>query len=101
MRRCWTSAKPSNEAEIALKRSSLPERQQKRAGEMDGEPGAHRESIIEPILKQKGWSILDWANEARVDYKTAAGYLNGTTKTYRSSRKKLADALGIAPEALP
>lgn len=60
-----------------------------------------REGFVMPILKKKGWSILDWANESKVDYHTAQGYLKGQTNPYLSTRRKLADALGVPVEELP
>ena len=60
-----------------------------------------REAFILPLLENKGWSVLDWANEANVAYHTAADYLSGTTKPYRSSRAKLAKALGLTANQLP
>ena len=60
-----------------------------------------RKTFVEAILTEKGWSILDWANEANVAYHTAADYLAGTKKPYRSTRVKLAKALGIPPNQLP
>jgi lambda repressor-like predicted transcriptional regulator len=60
-----------------------------------------RESIVMPILRKKGWSIYDWANESGVDSHTANGYLKGKTRPYPSTRKKLADALSIPIEKLP
>ncbi len=60
-----------------------------------------REAFIKGILDSKGWSIFDWANEARVAHATAIDYLRGKTKPFRSTRKKLADALGIQVEKLP
>jgi lambda repressor-like predicted transcriptional regulator len=65
------------------------------------EPVQSRRAFVEPILAAKGWSILDWANEADVAYHTAADYLAGTTKPYRSSRVKLAKALGVSVQQLP
>lgn len=60
-----------------------------------------RKEFVQHILDQKGWSILDWANEANVSHVTAAAYLHGKTKTYRSTRMKLAKALGIPVAELP
>jgi len=61
-----------------------------------------RARFVMPILEKNGWSILDWANESDVDFHTANDYLKGTTKRpYRSTRKKLADSLGVMVEALP
>ncbi len=85
-------------------------------GEMESEPAPSRDSIgaeatkvgastragfVIPILKKKGWSILDWANESKVDYNTADDYLKGQTNPYRSTRRKLANALGVPVEELP
>jgi hypothetical protein len=60
-----------------------------------------RKQYIEPILTDKGWSILDWANEANVAYHTAADYLTGSKNPYRSTRVKLARALGVTANQLP
>lgn len=61
---------------------------------------AARIAFVSPILTSKGWSILDWSQEAQVDYKTASGYLNNKKVSYRSTIKKLAAALGVEPEEL-
>jgi hypothetical protein len=75
------------------------------AEESERERGGGRESsrkaVVEPILGKKGWSILDWASHAYVDYHTANDYLKGKTKPYSSTRKKLAECLGLQPEELP
>ena len=55
-------------------------------------PLSRREFVI-PLLEAKGWSILDWANEANVSHATALDYLASKTKAYRSTRVKLAKAL--------
>jgi hypothetical protein len=60
-----------------------------------------REAFVLPILKQKGWSTNDWAQESKVDFHTADDYLKGETHPYRSTRKKLAVALGLAEDKLP
>src|SRR5258708_2480699 len=60
-----------------------------------------RAAFVKPILERKGWSILDWAIESRVDFHTASDYLKGKTKPYPSTRKKLADALGVPVRDLP
>jgi hypothetical protein len=36
-----------------------------------------------------------------VDFHTANDYLKGKTNSYKSTRKKLADALGVPVEELP
>lgn len=60
-----------------------------------------RREFVEPLLDAKGWSILDWANEAEISHATAIDYLDKKTKPYRSTRLKLAKALGIDVEQLP
>jgi lambda repressor-like predicted transcriptional regulator len=59
-----------------------------------------RQSLVDPMLANKGWSLLDWANEAEVAYNTVAGYLAGK-KTYPSTKVKLAKALGLEANQLP
>src|SRR5260370_2841107 len=60
-----------------------------------------RNAFVTPLLEANGWSILDWANEARVSHATAIDYLRDTTAPYRSTRLKLAKALGVPVEQLP
>jgi ribosome-binding protein aMBF1 (putative translation factor) len=60
-----------------------------------------RETALRMILDQKGFSVHDWAKKAGVDFHTASNYRKGKTKPYPSTRKKLADALGIKVEDLP
>jgi hypothetical protein len=60
-----------------------------------------RKAFVDPLLDAKGWSILDWANEADVAYHTAADYLAGKKNPFRSTRVKLAKALGIPVNSLP
>jgi lambda repressor-like predicted transcriptional regulator len=60
-----------------------------------------RKDFVLPILDEKGWSILDWANAAGVSHATAMDYLEEKTKPYRSSRSKLAKALGVDAAKLP
>ena len=64
-------------------------------------PGSVREAFVMPILTAKGWSIYDWATNAGVDFHTANDYLKGQTKPYPSTRKKLADSLGVDVGVLP
>jgi hypothetical protein len=55
-----------------------------------------RRQMIEPILKQKGFSVTEWASKSGVDVHTALNYLNEKTKNPdASTRKKLAEGLGI------
>lgn len=60
-----------------------------------------RKAFIEPMLTEKGWSILQWAMEAEVAYNTVADYLSGKKNPYPSTRVKLAKALGISANILP
>ncbi|MFZ0914536.1 MAG: helix-turn-helix transcriptional regulator [Candidatus Korobacteraceae bacterium] len=60
-----------------------------------------RKAFVTPLLDAKGWSILDWASEAEVAPATAVDYLQDKTKPYRSTRLKLAKALGVSVEQLP
>lgn len=65
------------------------------------ESGDRRKSFVMPVLQAKGWSIHDWAINSGVDFHTANDYLNGKTKPYSSTRKKLAESLGIEVQDLP
>jgi hypothetical protein len=60
-----------------------------------------RRAFVEPLLLAKGWSQLDWANEAHVAHTTVTDYLEGRRDPYPSTRLKLANALGIAAHELP
>lgn len=60
-----------------------------------------RREFVQRILDEKGWSILDWANEANVSHATAMDYVKGERTPYRSTRLKLAQALGISVGELP
>jgi hypothetical protein len=60
-----------------------------------------RKAVLEPLLTHRGWSTLDLAQAARVDYNTANDYLNGLTNPRRDTLKKLADALGVSPTEMP
>jgi lambda repressor-like predicted transcriptional regulator len=82
------------ESEFAPSRDSL-------GADATKEGASARESFVMPLLKKKGWSILDWANESKVDYHTADDYLKGQTNPYPSTRRKLGDALGVLVEELP
>lgn len=66
------------------------------------QPRHSRAQVVNPILAKKGWSVQQWAMEANVDHHTAFNYLNGSTRRPCSStRKTLADSLGIAVDDLP
>jgi len=56
---------------------------------------------VTKILENKGWSLRDFATQAKVDVHTVTSYMKRKSTPYRSTRKKLADALGVSPEALP
>ena len=60
-----------------------------------------REEQLRSMLDDRGFSIHDWAKRAGVDFHTADNFLKGKTKPYKSTRKKLADALGVKVEDLP
>lgn len=60
-----------------------------------------RTAFVTPILVKKGWSILDLANQSGVDFHTVQSYLSGKRKSYSSTRKKLAEALGVEADDLP
>lgn len=63
--------------------------------------GSRRKRALLPILCDKGFSVLDWAKEANVDFHTANDYLNGNTHPYPSTLKKLAAALGLPASTMP
>lgn len=73
------------------------------AADQTANGGGHcpRAAFIAPILDEKGWSILDWANNSGVDFHTANDFLKGNTKPYASTRKKLAGSLGLKVGELP
>ncbi len=60
-----------------------------------------RQAFVLPLLEKKGWSAGDWAIEAQVSPATAQDYLASSTKPYRSTRAKLARALGVPVQQLP
>ncbi len=64
-------------------------------------PKPSREEFVKAILETKGWSILDWANEAEVSYHAATDYMTGTRRSYPSTRAKLAKALCVSVQELP
>jgi ribosome-binding protein aMBF1 (putative translation factor) len=54
-----------------------------------------------PNLAERGWSIHRLAVEANVDFHTVNDYMKGRTQPNRSTRKQLAEALGIPVQQLP
>src|SRR3954470_6435182 len=60
-----------------------------------------RKSFVLPLLKEKGWSLSDWAIESKADSHAVNDYLNGKRNPYASTRLKLAQALGVEVKYLP
>jgi len=60
-----------------------------------------RRAFILPLLEKRGWSILDWANEAQVAHTTAQDYLENRRNPYPSTRLKLAKVLGVPIQSFP
>lgn len=60
-----------------------------------------RREFVDPILARKGWSTFEWATNSKVDFHTANDYLSGRTNPFVSTRKKLADSLGVPVSDLP
>jgi lambda repressor-like predicted transcriptional regulator len=60
-----------------------------------------RKSFVIPRLKEKGWSIADWAARAKVSRHTARDYLEANHKTTHTNRKLLAHALGVSFQEFP
>jgi hypothetical protein len=62
---------------------------------------SRRKAFVQPLLDAKGWSVTQWAEQAKVSRHTANSYLEGKRKTYHSSMKDLADALGVSFQEFP
>jgi hypothetical protein len=62
---------------------------------------SERRKLIQPLLDSKGWSLVEWADDAKVAYHTVADYMAGKRKQYASTRKKLAESLGLSIQQLP
>jgi hypothetical protein len=60
-----------------------------------------RRAFVDPLLAQKGWNVAVWAKEAKVSRHTAIDYLDGKRKTYHSSLRSLAKALGVSFQDFP
>jgi lambda repressor-like predicted transcriptional regulator len=56
---------------------------------------------MQALLDKRGWTINDLAVQAGVDFHTADRFVKGSAKSYSSTRKKFADALGVGIEELP
>jgi lambda repressor-like predicted transcriptional regulator len=93
---CQTSATFCSwlEAKTLEAQRSAPEQDANKA------PNA-REALVMPNLAERGWSIHRLAVEANVDFHTVNDYLKGRTQPNRSTRKQLAEALGIPVQQLP
>jgi lambda repressor-like predicted transcriptional regulator len=70
-------------------------------GQIADPAGNKRQSFVLAILESKGWSTHQFSIEAQLDSHTVSDFLKGKTKPNRSTRKRLADALGIAVNELP
>lgn len=97
-------------SQVNSKSAKTPPEQQPSASVMNSdsedkpEPesiASKRKAAIEPILEEKGWSVLDWATESEVAYHTAADFLAGRTRAYRSTRVKLAKSIGLSIQQFP
>ena len=51
-------------------------------------------------MLERGWSLLDFANEAALDYKTVQNYVKGG-RAYNSTVHKIAKSLGIRVDEIP
>jgi hypothetical protein len=58
-------------------------------------------SSVDQLLKDRGWSTLQCAQEAKVDWHTADNYLKGITTPTRDTRLQLAKALNLSVNELP
>jgi lambda repressor-like predicted transcriptional regulator len=60
-----------------------------------------RQQVVQPHLARLGWSAFAWSQHAGVDPNTATDYLAGRRRPNQTTRKKLAEAIGLEPEQLP
>jgi hypothetical protein len=90
-----------NQVESSLAQNSVKTAKDSERKPANAAASNKREAFLRRLLNGKGFSVHDWANEARVDFHTANNYLKGKTNPFQSTRKKLADALGIRVEKLP
>lgn len=65
------------------------------AGTGHSESVAGRKKLIQAVLDRLGWSVNELAGRAGVDFNTAKNYINGKTKLYAGTRKRLDDAIGL------
>lgn len=61
----------------------------------------NRTRTVNPILFERGWSDLDLAKHAGLDFHTVKEYMRGNTNPSRFTRKKLAKALNVEVGDLP
>ena len=60
-----------------------------------------RTEFVRRILVQKGMTLSGLAAEAGLDPKTIRNYVDGKSKSYPHTRKRIADALGVDVQDLP
>lgn len=60
-----------------------------------------RREFIQRRLVQNGWSLNKLAIEAKLDPGTVRNYVNGKSRSYPDTRKRIADALSVNVEDLP
>ena len=66
------------------------------------ERASRRQSVVNPILKQRGWKPGRLVTEAGLGKNSVYEYLDGTrAKITDTNRKAIAEAIGIPPEQLP
>ena len=82
----------------ATRIASVPD---ERAASAQSARAEARRAVLDPLLRERGWSTLDWAQAAHVDFHTTTDYLKGLTKPRRDTLKKLAEALGVAVTSMP
>jgi hypothetical protein len=66
-----------------------------------GTAGADRRAVLEPILRDKGYSRSRWAYVAGVDPAVVYDYMKGDSNPNPESRKALAGAIGLPVDDLP
>lgn len=92
---------PDGEVSASGTTNATPAAPSSQASDAQRERSDARKAFIGPKLAEKGWSNHDWATHSEVDSHTVNDYLRGKTKPYSSTRKKLADSLGVHVEKLP
>ena len=59
-----------------------------------------RTAFLQTKMLEREWSLLDFANEAALDYKTVQNYVKGG-RAYNSTVHKIAKSLGIRVDEIP